>query len=84
MKTLKIAALLAFALMAGHSWAQDTSTPSQPAAQAQANQDTGGMSNASQNGAPMALTRAQVKQDLVHAEQSGELTRLNNDLYKGN
>jgi len=82
MKTLKIAAVLAFALMASHSWAQDTSAPSQPT-QAQANQDTGGMSNASQNGAPMGLTRAQVKQDLIHAEKSGELTRLNTDLYRG-
>ncbi|MGF7128968.1 hypothetical protein P3T40_000434 [Paraburkholderia sp. EB58] len=82
MKMFRIVVTCAVALVAGHVCAQDQPAP--PVA-AQPAQDVGGISDASRSaaGAPQAMTRQQVYQDLVHSEQSGEQTRLWNGLYRG-
>lgn len=83
MKTLRIVAACAAALLVGQAWAQDqpvtTSTTT-----AQPGQDVGGVTDISRSdaGAPMSLTRKQVYQDLVHSERSGEQSRLQ-ELYHG-
>jgi hypothetical protein len=83
MKTLRIVAACAAALLVGQAWAQDqpattTTMTAQPA------QDVGGVTDISRSdaGAPMGLTRQQVYQDLVHSERSGEQSRLQ-ELYHG-
>jgi hypothetical protein len=52
---------------------------------AQTAQDVGGMPDTSsgQSGRAMGTTRADVYQDLLHSEQSGEQHRLNASLYHG-
>jgi hypothetical protein len=83
MKTLRIVAACAAALLVGQAWAQD-----QPATaatmSAQPAQDVGGVTDISRGdaGAPMSLTRQQVYQDLLHSERPGEQRRLQ-DLYHG-
>jgi hypothetical protein len=83
MKTLRIVAACAAALLAGHAWAQDlpatTATMS-----AQPAQDVGGVTDMSRSdaGVPAGVTRQQVYQDLLHSQQSGEQGRLQ-ELYHG-
>ncbi|MGU7784659.1 DUF4148 domain-containing protein [Burkholderia sp. PU8-34] len=56
-------------------------TPSDAAISATA---VGGMPSAgSQSGGPASLTRAQVKQELISTQKSGELDRLNQSYYRG-
>ncbi|WP_241030574.1 hypothetical protein [Paraburkholderia sp. Ac-20347] len=83
LSTVRIAVACSAALLAGLAWADSsTDTTSPPPS---ASQDVGGTPmNNSASGAPIALTHAQVYQDLVRSEQSGERARLNNDLYHGN
>ncbi|CAG9209198.1 conserved exported hypothetical protein [Paraburkholderia caribensis] len=85
MKTLRIAATCAVALSVGyvgHAGAQDQSA-TVPVAQTA--QNVGGMPDTSsgQSGRAMGTTRADVYQDLLHSEQSGEQHRLNASLYHG-
>jgi hypothetical protein len=82
MKMFRIVATCAVALVAGHVCAQEQPVPP---VSAQAAQDVGGITDASRSdaGAPQGMTRQQVYQDLVHSQQSGEQTRLWNQLYKG-
>jgi len=77
MKTLRIVAVCAVALIAGRAWAQDQpattgSTTAQPA------QDVGGVTDMSRGdaGAPKGLTRQQVYQDLLRSEQPGQRSQL--------
>lgn len=83
MKTLRIVAACAVALLVGQAWAQ-----AQPATTAtmtaQPALDVGGVTDISRSdaGASMSLTRQQVYQDLVHSERSGEQSRLQ-QLYHG-
>jgi hypothetical protein len=83
MKTLRIVAACAAALLVGHAWAQDQPVTTQTAAQPA--QDVGGVTDISRSdaGAPRGLTRQQVYQDLLRSQQSGEQSRLQ-DLYRGN
>jgi hypothetical protein len=81
MKTLRIVAALAAALIAGHAWAQNTAAT--PPDTTQAAQDVGGVPPGSASGMPMGVTRQQVYDDLVRSEQSGQLQRLQQDLYRG-
>jgi hypothetical protein len=83
LKTVRIAVACSAALSAGLALADSTSDPAQAAPPA--SQDVGGMPMTnSASGAPMALTHAQVYQDLVRSEKTGERDRLNNDIYHGN
>ncbi|WP_322042691.1 hypothetical protein [Paraburkholderia sp. J67] len=83
LKTVRIAVACSAAFFAGLALADTTSDPSQAAPPA--SQDVGGMPMTnSASGGPIALTHAQVYQDLLRSEQSGERDRLNNDLYHGN
>ncbi|WP_321884349.1 hypothetical protein [Paraburkholderia bannensis] len=83
LNTVRIAVACSAALFAGLALADSSSDPSQSAPSA--SEDVGGtpMTN-SASGAPMALTHAQVYQDLVRSEKSGERDRLNSDIYHGN
>ena len=81
MKTLRIVATCAAALIAGHAWAQTTTVAPQSATQAA--QDVGGVPPGSAAGMPASITRQQVYNELVRSEQSGELQRLQTDLYRG-
>jgi len=79
MKPLKLAACSVAALAFGYVQAQETSPASQATSPAVSSADSvGGVSaTTSQSGVSMAKTRAQVKQELQSARQSGELDRLN-------
>jgi hypothetical protein len=83
MKTLRIVAACAAALVVGHAWAQNQPATSETAT-AQPAQDVGGVTDMSRSdaGAPAGLTRQQVYQDLLHSQQSGEQSRLH-ELYHG-
>ncbi|WP_321871039.1 hypothetical protein [Paraburkholderia tropica] len=83
LSTVRIAVACSAALLAGLAWADSSTDPA--STPPSASQDVGGvpMSN-SASGAPITLTHAQVYQDLVRSEQSGERARLNGDLYHGN
>jgi hypothetical protein len=85
MNTVSIAVAAAAAFFAGSALAQSQSDQSQQAAMPPAAQDVGGspMSTGAA-GAPMALTHAQVYQDLVRSEQSGQQKALSEGLYHGN
>ncbi|POR55997.1 uncharacterized protein DUF4148 [Paraburkholderia eburnea] len=85
LNTVRIAVACSAALFAGLALADSPSDQSQGAPSA--SQDVGGMPMTnSASGAPqsLTLTHAQVYQDLVRSEQSGERDRLNNDIYHGN
>ncbi|MBB3257941.1 hypothetical protein F4827_002807 [Paraburkholderia bannensis] len=83
LNTVRIAVACSAALFAGLALADSPADPSQGAPSA--SQDVGGTPMThSASGAPMALTHAQVYQDLLRSEQSGERDRLNKDIYHGN
>jgi hypothetical protein len=86
MTTVRIAVAAAAALFAGSALAQSQSDDqSQQASTPPAAQDVGGSPmSTSASGAPMGLTHAQVYQDLVRSEQSGQQKALNEGLYHGN
>ena len=83
MKTLRIVAACAAALVVGQAWAQDQPMTAQTTAQPA--QDVGGMTDISRSdaGMPAGLTRQQVYQDLIRSQQSGEQSRLQ-EIYHGN
>jgi hypothetical protein len=83
MKTLRIVAACAAALVVGHAWAQNQPGTTETAT-AQPAQDVGGVTDMSRSdaGAPRSLTRQQVYQDLLQSQQSGEQSRLH-ELYHG-
>lgn len=86
MNKVSIAVAAAAAFFAGSALAQSQSDDqTQQAATPPAAQDVGGspMSTGA-SGAPMALTHAQVYQDLVRSEQSGQQKALSEGLYHGN
>ncbi|NTX25976.1 DUF4148 domain-containing protein [Burkholderia pyrrocinia] len=82
MKTMYKAALVAVCMLgaaglarAGGGADESPGTPSDAAISANA---VGSMPSAgSQAGGPAAITRAQVKQELIRAQKSGELERIN-------
>jgi hypothetical protein len=83
MKTLRIAAACAAVLVAGYASAQEdksatTATP--PVAQ-----DVGGTSqlSATGSGSSMRITRQQVNDDMARSQSTGELNRLQQDIYHG-
>lgn len=83
LNTVRIAVACSAALFAGLALADSPADPAQ--SPPSASQDVGGMpATNSASGAPMALTHAQVYQDLVRSEKSGERDRLNNGIYHGN
>jgi hypothetical protein len=88
MNTIRIAVVSALTLICAQAFAQDaTMTPqgSGSADQSAAATAVGGVpSSTSQMSAPMGKTRQQVYQDLVQSEQSGQLARLQQGIYKGN
>jgi hypothetical protein len=85
MNTVRIAVAAAAALFAGSALAQSQGDDQQQASTPPAAQDTGGSPmSTSASGAPMAISHQQVYQDLVRAEQSGQLKALNQGLYHGN
>jgi ABC-type amino acid transport substrate-binding protein len=74
MKPFKLAACSVAALAFGYVQAQEMS----PATQATSPDSVGGVSaTTSESGVSMGKTRAQVKQELQRARQSGELDRIN-------
>jgi hypothetical protein len=82
LNALRIAVACAAAFFAGLAFADSTTD------QAQGNpppaQDVGGVPmQTSASGAPMSITRAQVYQDLVRSEQTGQRAELQKDLYHG-
>ncbi|MGH8778215.1 hypothetical protein [Paraburkholderia sp.] len=89
------AALAAFVAVAGTgvAYAQDASDPSQqtqPMQQTQpvaatpaASNDVGGSYAGSASSGAAGLTRADVRQQLVHSERDGQLKQLDDTLYKG-
>jgi hypothetical protein len=81
MKTLRILVACAAALLAAHAWAQNATASQQDTSQA--TQDVGGVPPGTAAGMPMGITRQQVYDDLVRSEKSGELQRLQQDLYRG-
>ncbi|PCE24292.1 DUF4148 domain-containing protein [Burkholderia ubonensis] len=85
MKTVFKAALAAVCVLGamGLARAQEGSTPASPSDAAISSTSVGSMPAAgTQSGSPTGLTRAQVKQELLRAQKSGELERLN-QLYQG-
>jgi hypothetical protein len=85
MKTAGIAVAAAAAFLAGSALAQSQSDDTQQASTPPAAQDVGGSTTStSAAGAPMTITHAQVYQDLVRSEQSGQMKALNQGLYHGN
>jgi hypothetical protein len=86
MKTLRITAVSAVALVFGHAQAQDATVAPQPSSVSQesATLSVGGVSNATRSdaGSPMGKTRQQVYQEYLRARQSGELDRIQS-LYGG-
>ena len=85
MNTVRIAVAAAAAFFAGSALAQSQSDGQAQASTPPAAQDVGGtpMSMGAAGG-PTALTHAQVYQDLLHSEQSGQQKQLNETLYHGN
>jgi len=81
MKTLRIVAMCAVALIAGQAWAQNTAV-SQPDT-TQAAQDVGGVPPSAASGMPMGASRQQVYDELIRSQQSGEQQRLWEGLYRG-
>lgn len=81
MKTIRVVATCAMALILGPAWAQDTPVPAQAT---QSAQDVGGTSDASRSdaGVTMSPTRQQVYQDLSTSQQSGEQRRIWNSTYR--
>jgi hypothetical protein len=85
MNTVRIAVAAAAAFFAGSALAQSQGDDQQQASTPPAAQDTGGSPmTTGASGAPMTITHQQVYQDLVRAEQSGQLKALNQGLYHGN
>jgi hypothetical protein len=84
MKTLRIVAICAAALIAGQASAQEKEVASGDAPPPVA-QDVGGTSPMSQSDSGSALTasRQQVYQNLIQSQQSGEQARLRKDVYFG-
>lgn len=85
MNTVRIAVAAAAAFFAGSALAQSQSDDQTQASSPPTTQDVGGtpMSTGAA-GAPMALTHAQVYQDLVRSEQSGQQKALSQGIYHGN
>ncbi|WP_106305352.1 DUF4148 domain-containing protein [Paraburkholderia sp. BL18I3N2] len=85
MKPLKVAAAVAAVLSFGYVQAQDMAPATQPTNPTVSSADSvGGVpATRSDAGAPMGKTRAQVRQELQQARQSGELDRINAE-YGGN
>ena len=84
MNTVRIAVAAAAALFAGSALAQSQSDDQKQASTPPAAQDMGGSPmSTSASGAPVALTHAQVYQDLVRSQQSGQQKALNEGLYHG-
>ncbi|AOI70685.1 hypothetical protein WI36_24780 [Burkholderia ubonensis] len=86
MKTVFKAALAAVCVLGavGLARAQEGSTPASPPSDSAISATAVGSMPAAgtQAGSPAGLTRAQVKQELLRAQKSGELERLN-QLYEG-
>jgi len=84
MNTVRIAVAAAAAFFAGSALAQSQSDQQTQASTPPPAQDVGGspMSTGAA-GAPIALTHAQVYQDLVRSQQSGQQKALNEGLYHG-
>ncbi|HWT35342.1 MAG TPA: hypothetical protein VN289_03630 [Paraburkholderia sp.] len=88
MKTVLILCGGALCLSAMQAYAQEANTTSVSTATPETviNSEGPGMSTNSMSGGGTAMTRgktrAEVYQDLVHSQQSGEAQRLN-DLFKG-
>ncbi|AOK16948.1 MULTISPECIES: hypothetical protein [Burkholderia cepacia complex] len=85
MKTVFKAALAAVCVLGavGLARAQEGSAPASPSDAAISATAVGSMPAAgTQAGSPAGLSRAQVKQELLRAQKSGELERLN-QLYEG-
>jgi hypothetical protein len=80
MNTLRSVVACAAALIACSAWADDATATSQTEPPTQ---DTGGVTPGMQAGANQALTRDQVYQDFLRAQQSGQIKRLQQDLYHG-
>ncbi|MFM0181370.1 hypothetical protein PQQ75_18560 [Paraburkholderia aspalathi] len=82
MKTLRLVAICAASLSLGQVWAQDNPVQS---ATPPAAQDVGGTVSAStgESGSTAMLSRQQVYQDLIRAQQSGEQSRLRSEFYRG-
>ncbi|MEM5325493.1 hypothetical protein VSR34_02645 [Paraburkholderia sp. JHI2823] len=85
MNTVRIAVAAAAAFFAGSALAQSQSDQQTQASAPPPAQDVGGspMSTGAA-GAPIALTHAQVYQDLVRSQQSGQQKALTEGLYHGN
>lgn len=81
MKTLRIVATCAAALIAGQAWAQTTAVSQQDATQGA--QDVGGVPPGSASGMATGITRQQVYNELIRSQQSGELKELQQGLYRG-
>jgi hypothetical protein len=83
--TVRIAVAAAAALFAASALAQQQSSDQMQASSPPASQDVGGSpSSTSASGAPMALTHAQVYQDLIRSQQSGQQKALSEGIYHGN
>ncbi|WP_118183053.1 DUF4148 domain-containing protein [Paraburkholderia phosphatilytica] len=82
MNTLRIVVACAAACIAVGAWADDATTATNQTEQPA--QDTGGVMPGMQTGANQALTREQVNQDFLRAQQSGQIEKLQRDLYHGN
>jgi hypothetical protein len=81
--TVRIAVAVAAAFFAGSALAQSQSDSMQSSSPAAA-QDVGGSAmSTSAAGAPATLTHAQVYQDLVRSEQSGQQKALHDGIYHG-
>jgi hypothetical protein len=77
MKTLILAIALAASSTAGIAYAADSSTTSAASGAMQSQQWSAAQSAATPK------TRAEVRRELVRAEQDGQLARLNSTLYRG-
>lgn len=79
--------LSSLVLVASSAMADDAVSAQQPAAGQVAmptgNSDQGGTISGSSDFGQSGLTRGQVKQQLVHSEQDGQMSSLNKTLYKG-
>ncbi|MEX3790342.1 DUF4148 domain-containing protein [Paraburkholderia sp. BR14374] len=79
MKSPKVVVAIAAVIAFGYVQAQDMAPATQPTnpSVSSANSVGGVPATRSDAGAPMGKTRAQVKQELEQARQSGELDRIN-------
>jgi hypothetical protein len=83
--TVRIAVAAAAAFFAGSALAQQQGSDQMQSSTPPATQDVGGSpSSTGASGAPMALTHAQVYQDLLRSQQSGQQKALSEGLYHGN